>query len=151
MPTAVVVATVVNTNMSQDAFRQHVVEQLRTNDRSLRDKLTDADADANVVTAVLNVEEFLAYLIQRFPKAVDAALSLGVAPEDAATAKQVDERVPLTLSETKKLSEGAFMDHVLDQIETGEVKPIFRMSDQEWREAEDENIGEDFSQYPFLY
>ena len=67
MSTAMVVATIVNTNMSEAGFRQHVVEQLRVNDRSLLDKLADADGDANVVTAVLNVDEFLAYLIRRFP------------------------------------------------------------------------------------
>src|SRR3954447_20783550 len=72
MPTEVVVATIVKTRLSEAGFRQHMVEQLQVNDRSLRDKLADADGGANVVTAVLNVDDLVAYLMRRFPTAVDA-------------------------------------------------------------------------------
>ncbi len=146
MPTAVVVATVVNTNMSEDAFRQHVVEQLRTNDRSLLDKLADADGDANVVTAVLNVDEFLTYLIRRFPKAIDAAISTADAPAQEAPAQAFETRVV-----SDEMSEGEFMDYVLGQIQTGQLEPMVRLSDEAWQGVEEESIGEDLSQYPFLY
>src|SRR5688500_5943866 len=104
MSTAVVVATIVNTSMSEAGFRQHVVEQLRVNDRSLRDRLADADDNANVVTAVLNIDEFLAYLIRRFPKAVDTAISSEDMLESALTAQRAESSV-----DTAKMSEGEFM------------------------------------------
>ncbi len=144
MPTAVVVATIVNTNMSEAGFRQHVVEQLRVNDRSLMDRLADADGDANVVTTVLNVDEFLAYLIRRFPKAVDAAISTEEVLGSAATAEQIESRV-----DTAKMSEGEFMDYMLKQLEAGEIEPAVRFSDEDWED--DGDIGEDFSRYPFYY
>ena len=144
MPTAVVVATIVNTNMSEAGFRQHVVEQLRVNDRSLLDRLADTDGDANVVTTVLNVDEFLAYLIRRFPKAVDAAISSGDMPDNVASAKRFETSV-----DTGKMSEGEFMDYMLKQLEAGEIEPIVRFSDEEWED--DGDIGEDISRYPFLY
>src|SRR5688572_14360948 len=100
MPTAVVVATIVNTTMSEAGFRQHMVEQLRVNDRRLLDRLADADGDANVVTTVLNVDDFLAYLIRRYPTAVDAAIATGE-PNIAATEEWVEAPV-----DTAKMSEG---------------------------------------------
>ena len=147
MSTAVVVATIVNTNMSEAGFRQHVVEQLRLNERSLRDRLADADGDANVVTAVLNVDEFLAYLIRHFPKAVDAAISTGDMLDSDATAA-IESGID-TAIDTGKMSEGEFMDYMLNQLEAGEIEPIVRFSDEEWED--DGDIGEDFSRYPFFY
>jgi hypothetical protein len=144
MSTAVVVATIVNTNLSEAGFRQHVVDQLRVNDRSLMDRLADADGDAHVVTAVLNVDEFLAYLIQRFPKAVDAAIAT-----DKGAGTSVD---------TSKMSEGEFMDFMLRQLDSGNVEPLARFDDSKWNDRkwddgwdEDGDIGEDISRYPFFY
>lgn len=144
MPTAVVVATIVNTNMSAAGFHQHVGEQLRVNDRSLLDRLADADGDANVVTTVLNVDEFLAYLIRRFPKAVDAAISTGEKSTSAVPTELVDGTTV-----TAKLNEGEFMDYMLQQLETGAIEPLVRFSDEDWED--DGDIGEDISRYPFYY
>jgi hypothetical protein len=144
MPTSVVVATIVNTNMSEASFRQHMGDQLRVNDRSLLDKLAAADGDANVVTAVLNVDEFLAHLIRRFPKAVDAAISTGEMPASAAAAERLETSV-----DTAKMSEGEFMDYMLKQLDAGEIEPIVRFSDEDWED--DGDIGEDISRYPFFY
>jgi hypothetical protein len=144
MPTSVVVATIVNTNMSEAGFRQHVGDQLRVNDRSLLDKLAAADGDANVVTTVLNVDEFLAYLIRRFPKAVDAAISTGEMPDSAAAVSQSETPI-----DTAKMSEGEFMDYMLKQLDAGEIEPMVRFSDEEWED--DGDIGEDISRYPFFY
>jgi hypothetical protein len=142
MPTSVVVATIVNTNMSEAGFRQHVGDQLRVNDRSLLDKLAAADGDANVVTTVLNVDEFLAYLIRRFPKAIDAAISTGEILDGAAAQNGATV-------DTAKMSEGEFMDSMLKQLEAGEIEPIVHFSDEEWED--DGDIGEDISRYPFFY
>jgi hypothetical protein len=144
MPTAVVVASIVNTSMSEAGFRQHMVEQLRVNDRSLLDRLADADGNADVVTTVLNVDEFLAYLIRRFPKAVDAAISNGDMLAGAATAERTETSV-----DTAKMSEGEFMNYVLKQLESGEIEPTVRFSDEDWQD--DGDIGEDISRYPFFY
>jgi hypothetical protein len=144
MPTAVVVASIVNTSMSEAGFRQHMVEQLRDNDRSLLDKLADADSEANVVTAVLNVDEFLAYLIRRFPKAVDAAIATGANLDGATTAAAIAGSV-----DTAKMSEGEFMDFMLQQLDSGKIEPMVRFSDIDWED--DGDIGEDISRYPFFY
>jgi hypothetical protein len=156
MPTAVVVATIVNTNLSEAGFRQHVVEQLRVNDRSLLDRLADADGDANVVTTVLNVDEFLAYLIRRFPKAVDAALVTGEALASAPPTEQPVEQaasIDTANIDTAKMSEGDFMDFVLQQLDAGEIPPMVRYSDEysdeDW--DDDGDIGEDISRHPFFY
>ena len=149
MSTAVVVATIVNTNMSEAGFRQHVVEQLRVNERSLRDRLADADGDANVVTAVLNVDEFLAYLIRRFPKAVDAAIST----EDMFEQTVAGEPLQAAATDTAKMSEGEFMDYMLQQLDSGKVEPTVRFAEG-WQDGgwdDDGDIGEDVSRYPFFY
>jgi len=148
MSTAVVVATIVNTNLSKAGFHQHLVEQLRVNDRGLRDRLADADGDANVVTAVLNVDELLAYLIRRFPTAVDAALSTEEMPAKAATAVGIEtSSVPSV--DTAKMSEGEFMNYVFNQLESGEIEQTVHFPADHW--DDDEEIGEDFSRYPFYY
>lgn len=148
MSTAVVVATIVNTNMSEAGFRQHVVEQLRVNERSLRDRLADADGDANVVTAVINVDEFLTYLIRQFPKAVDAAISTGDILEQTA---QQSQAVPVDAAQmdTGKMSEGEFMDFMLQQLDSGKIEPEIRFYDDDWDDERD--IGEDFARHPFYY
>lgn len=144
MPTAVVVATIVNTNMSEAGFRQHMVEQLRVNDRSLQDRLADADRDANVVTAVLNVDEFLAYLIRSFPNTVDAAIAGEETLESAAVVEAMATNV-----DTAKMSEGEFMNYMMEQLETGQVEPIVHFSNEDEEDYGD--VGEHFSRYPFYY
>lgn len=146
MPNAVVVATVVNTNMSEAAFRRHVVDQLRSNDRSLLDKIADADGSADVVTAVLNVDEFLAYMLRRFPQPVDTPIKPDGKSDETSAAAQSESRVV-----TGEMSEGEFMDHLLQQLEAGEIEPIVRFSDEAWQAVEDEAIGDDFSHNPFMY
>jgi hypothetical protein len=47
------------------------------------------------------------------------------------------------------MSEGEFMNYVLNQLETGEIEPVARFSDDDWED--DGDIGEDFSRHPFLY
>jgi len=158
MPTAVVVATIVNTNMSEVGFRQHVVEQLRVNDRSLRDRLADADGDANVVTAVLNLDEFLSYLVHRFPKAVDAAFAVDETHEKATAVEWVEAPADRSVDHAK-MSEREFMNYILAQLESGELEPLVRFSNENWSGEngsgedweDDGDIGEDFSRHPFYY
>jgi len=166
MATAMVVATIVNTTMSEAGFRPHMVEQLRVNDRRLLDKLADADGNADLVTAVLNVDEFLTYLIRRFPNTVDAAFSFdealagAVVANEATVAQEVavpkETAAPQEIAmsdEIKAMSEGEFMDFMLTQIESGKVEPTVRFSEKEWDDEWDDegDIGEDISRYPFFY
>ena len=166
MSTAVVVATIVNTNLSQAGFRQHVVEQLRVNDRNLLDRLADADDDADVVTAVFDVDEFLAYLIRRFPKAVDAAISNSELHNDITNGAtngaihgttvaepQQAEQAARAVVDPAQMSEGEFMNFVLQQLDSGEIEPMVRFADNDWEDQwdDDGDIGEDISRYPFYY
>ena len=61
MTTAVVVTSIVSTNLGEAKFVDQVLEQVRRNDRDLLKQITAADQDARVVTAILNVHEFVRY------------------------------------------------------------------------------------------
>jgi hypothetical protein len=116
MPTAVVVATIVNTTMSEAGFRQHMAKQLHVNDRHLLNRLADADDDANVVTAVLNIDKLLAYLIRRASTAGEAAISTAEL-NHAAVAEWAEAYV-----DTAAMSAGEFMNYVLKQLESEEIE-----------------------------
>jgi hypothetical protein len=62
MATAVVVATVVTSDLNEATCKDRLLEQIRRNDSDLRARLVDADTNANVVTAILNLEVFMQYL-----------------------------------------------------------------------------------------
>jgi hypothetical protein len=116
MPTAVVVATIVNTTMSESGFRQHMAKQLHVNDRKLLDRLSDADGDADVVTAVLNVDKLLAYLTRRCSTAVEVTISTAELNHAAAT------EWAKACVDTAEMSEGEFMNYVLKQLESEEIE-----------------------------
>jgi hypothetical protein len=164
MPTEVVVATLVKTRLSEAGFRQLMVEQLQVNDRILRNRLADADGGANVVTAVLNVDDFLNYLMLRFPTAVDAPAAGGETTEGVATAAPMESAVDVPVNaavnpadsstsnsaiDTAKMSEGEFMNYMFDQLESGAVEARVHFPADHW--DDDEEIGEDFSRFPFYY
>jgi len=52
---------------------------------------------------------------------------------------------------TTDLSEGEFLDAVLEQLPSGQQPPYARLTDEDLAAIEDERIGEHFSRYPFLY
>jgi hypothetical protein len=51
----------------------------------------------------------------------------------------------------ESLSEGEFMDYVLNELRTGKRQPYARFTDADLEAIEEERIGEHFSRYPFLY
>ena len=75
MSTAGVVATGVNTSMSEAGCRQHGVEQPPVNDRSLLERLADGDAnvraataeriETSVVTDTMHEGEFMDYMLNQ--------------------------------------------------------------------------------------
>lgn len=152
MTTAVVVATVVETNMSEAAFRNAVLEQIRDNEQNLLATLAGADEEANIVTAILNVEEFMKYMLQRFPRPAETA---PYAEEHAAASTTAQPAANQASIKTTVLGEGMseidFMNHMLDQVEAGTRLPTVRFSEDELQALDEEAIGEDFARHPFLY
>lgn len=147
MTTAVVVATVVETNMSEAAFRNAVLEQIRDNEQNLLATLAGADEEANIVTAILSVEEFMKYMLQRFPRPADTASPA----EEHPTASRSAQTPVKTTVLGEGMSEVDFMNHILDQVEAGTRLPTVRFNDDELQALDDEAIGEDFARHPFLY
>jgi hypothetical protein len=138
MANAVVVATVVQTNMSDAAFRQAVLDQIRDSERDLRATLADRDGEANVVTAILDVDEFMKYMLQRFPRPAD-------------TAPAPHESKPRTTVLTETMSEVDFMNHILDQAQAGLRQTTVHFDEADYDALDDEIPGEDFARNPFLY
>jgi hypothetical protein len=58
---------------------------------------------------------------------------------------------PQTTVAVDSLSEGEFMDYVLNELCTGKRQPYAKLTDADLEAIEEEPIGEDFSRYPFLY
>jgi hypothetical protein len=141
MTTAVVVATVVTTDLSETICKDRLLEQLRRNDSDLRASLTGEDQGASVVTAILNVEEFMEYVQEwsqhktnRNGKASDAGSSAGS-----------------TEVITDGMDELEFMEHTLQQLRNTQAKSFITLSDKDLARMEEEEVGEDISRYPFHY
>lgn len=150
MTTAVVVATVVKTNLSEASFLNHTLEQIRSNDRNLLAKIADQDEEANVVTAILNVDEFMSYLKDRF-STVDLAAAEALSRESAAAEAVQTAAKPKTTVVTDSMDEFEFMNHLVDQLESGAKQQTVHLSQEDLQTMEDEPIGDEFSQRPFLY
>lgn len=150
MTTAVVVATVVKTNLSEASFLNHTLEQIRSNDRNLLAKIADQDEEANVVTAILNVDEFMSYLKDRF-STVDLAAAEALSRESAAAEAVQTAEKPKTTVVTDSMDEFEFMNHLVDQLESGAKQQTVHLSQEDLQTMEDEPIGDEFSQRPFLY
>lgn len=143
MATAVVVATVVQTDMSEAALRAAVLDQVRDHERDLLARLADRGEEANVVTAILNVEEFLKYMLQRLPRPADAAPS----PKFESKA----EMKHLTTVDAGDMSELDFMNAILDEMQVGTHQPSVRLTDADYQALEDESPGAHWGQNPYLY
>lgn len=138
MTTAVVVATVVTTNLNEIVCKDRLLKQIRRNDRHLRAQLAREDGHANVVTAILNIDEFMEYLQEWLEQQEkDERLKTG-------------EAAPTTVI-TDGMDEFQFMDHTLQQLRNGEAQPALRLDAEMLEAMEEEQPGEDFSRYPFRY
>ena len=49
------------------------------------------------------------------------------------------------------MDELAFMEHILEQLLTGQRQSQIRFREEEREAMEEEHIGEDVARYPFLY
>ncbi|MFN8490063.1 MAG: hypothetical protein U0350_20920 [Caldilineaceae bacterium] len=166
MTTAVVVTSIVTTNLGEAKFVDHILEQIRRNDRDLLNKLAKVDVDARVVTAILNVNEFMSYANEwlrqqqtekkptkkrRTAKRADPALFKR--PEEAKPSAGLAQSNGMnqTTVVNQAMSEGEFMEYTLAQLRQGNVQPFSSFSAEAAEQMEDEPIGEDFSRQPFLY
>ncbi len=140
MSTAMVIATVVTAVITTDVDVEEVktcaLEQIRNNDQGLLNRLLDRGVEANVTTAILNIEEFLEYLHLRQRKRVVPAPPA----EDAET-----------VVVTENMGELDFMEYTFQQLHSGDQKPTVTFSAEALAAMEDEQIGEEFARQPFLY
>jgi|GEM_PF-1719798 len=158
MTTAVVVTSIVTTNLGEAGFLDHLLEQIRTNDRSLLRRLSDVDGEATVVTAVLDLAEFVSYASEwlhrrqaappefKFPEPTFGEIDqLGVAN---GVSKPIATGTTVV---TANMSEAEFMDYTLTQMRQGNGASVGQYSGEALAAIEEEQIGEDFARHPFLY
>src|SRR5688572_1957397 len=55
------------------------------------------------------------------------------------------------MAQVEAMSEGEYMDYVLDQLRAGQRQPYSTLTDADLQAIEEEPIGEHFCRYPFLY
>lgn len=166
MTTAVVVTSIVTTNLGEAKFVDHILEQIRHNDRDLLNKLAKVDGDARVVTAILNVNEFMSYanewLRQQQSEKKPTKKRRTAKPTDPALFKVTEESKPVEVAAkvngmdkttvvNQAMSESEFMEYTLEQLRQGKVQAFSSFTAEEAEQMEDEPIGEDFSRQPFLY
>lgn len=140
MSTAMVIATVITTDVDVEEVKTCTLEQIRNNDQGLLARLLDQGVEANVTTAILNIEEFLEYLHLRQRKRVVPAQPVTTPAEQAET---------IVVTET--MSELDFMEYTFQQLQSGDQKPTVTFSAETLAAIEDEQIGEEFARQPFLY
>jgi hypothetical protein len=158
MTTAVVVTSIVTTNLGEAGCLDHLLEQIRTNDRSLLHKLSDVDGDATVVTAVLDLAEFVTYASewlhrrQAAPPAFTFTEPTFGEVDQLGVANGVSKpATAATTVVTDHMSEAEFMDYTLNQMRQGDAAPVSHYRAEALAAMEEEHIGEDFARRPFLY
>ena len=137
MTTAVVVATVVTTDLNEASLKDQLLEQIRRNDSDLITRLAKADQSANVATAILDLREFMEYATEWLRRREESA--------------QEGSSIAGTEVVTDGMSELEFMEHTLQQLRHGETRAFVTLSDSVLEAMEEEQIGEHISRYPFQY
>lgn len=142
MPTTMVITTVVTADvdveLDVEKVKNYAFEYVRNQEERLVSELTDKGVDAQVTTTMLDVNQLLDYLrLRRQEERVSTATPSPVTAEAAV--------------ETEAMSEGEFLTYTLQQLRMGEAEPTLRLSAAEVASFEDEQIGAEFSRYPFLY
>ncbi len=158
MTTAVVVTSIVTTNLGEARFVDHILEQIRRNDRDLLNRLNTVDGEARVFTAILNVGEFMSYAqeVLRENEEITPAEWNFTEPTQPEPTKGANEHstsnlVSKTTVVTANMNELEFMDYTLGQLRQDRGPSLASISEQALDDMEEERIGEDFSQAPFLY
>jgi hypothetical protein len=142
MVIATVVTAVITTDVDVEEVKTCTLEQIRNNDQGLLERLLDRGVEANVTTAILNIEEFLEYLHLRQRKRVVPA------PAQPATPPAENAE---TVVVTENMGELDFMEYTFQQLQSGDQKPTVTFNAEALAAMEDEQIGEAFARQPFLY
>lgn len=146
MTTAVVVTSIVTTNLGEARFVDHLLKQIRRNDKHLLNKLNAVDGDARVVTAILNVGEFMSYA-QEYLRNREEAVVTQAKPLNGVSKPDVHKTTVVTAD----MDELEFMAYTLDQLRQGNPPTSVKLTAEALEALEEEKIGEDFSCQPFLY
>lgn len=139
MTTAVVVTTIVTHNSSEAQFLDHVLEQIRNNDRDLLDTLDRLGLDGRVTSAILNVGDFLHYAHQWLRQRGEEA-----------PATQANGGAPTQVC-TENMSEAEFMEFILEELDANQQPAYARLTAADLAAMEEEAVGAHLSQHPFLY
>ncbi len=137
MSTTMVITTVVTTDveieMDVEKVKQSAFDHVRNHEQTLVKKLTDQGVEAQVTTAIFDVNQLLDYLRLRRQAEREQAATPSVAVDPAS------------------MSEWEFVAYTLQQQATGTEKPTVSLSAEALVAIEEEQIGEELSRYPFLY
>jgi hypothetical protein len=141
MSTTMVITTVVTTDveieMDVEKVKQSAFDHVRNHEQTLVKKLTDQGVEAQVTTAIFDVNQLLDYLRLRRQAERDQAATPAPTPSVAV--------------DPARMSEWEFVAYTLQQQATGAEQPTVSLSAEAVAAIEEEQIGEELSRYPFLY
>jgi len=146
MTTAVVVTSIVTTNLGEARFVDHLLKQIRRNDKQLLNKLNAVDGDARIVTAILNVGEFMSYA-QEYLRNREEAVVTQAKPLNGISKPDAHKTTVVTAD----MDELEFMAYTLEQLRQGSPPTSVKLGAEALEAIEEEKIGEDFSCQPFVY
>lgn len=148
MSTAMVITTVITSDVDVEKVKTLTLEQIRNNDQGLINNLMDRGVDARITTAILNIDEFLDYI--RIRRRKEPSKTLAKPSRTKARVEAVAPQVN-TVVVTDNMSELEFMEYTLQQINNGKHATGVKMNQETLAVMEEEPIGESFSRQPFLY
>jgi len=147
MSTAMVITTVITSDVDVEKVKTLTLEQIRNNDQGLINNLLDRGVDACITTAILNIDEFLDYI--RIRRRKGSSKTLARSDKTEAVVEAVTNQANTVV--TDNMSELEFMEYTLQQINNGKHKAVVNFNQETLAVMEEEPIGESFSRQPFLY
>ncbi|MCB0064027.1 MAG: hypothetical protein KDE19_18015 [Caldilineaceae bacterium] len=146
MSTTMVITTVVTADVNGgtdvEKVKQYAFDHVRNHEQALVQELTDKGVEAQVTTALLDVNQLLDYIRRRQDAERRQAQTYPTASAESAAATEVD---------TDAMSEWEFVEYTLQQLATSAQETTVQFSEEALATMEEEAIGEEFSRYPFLY
>jgi len=142
MPTTMVITTVITAELDVEVdverVKNYTAEYVRNREQHLVSELTDQGVEAQVSTAILDINQLLDYLRLHRP------------PTEAVPAVQ-PLATPAPMLDPEAMDEADFLAHTLQQLRTGDCEPSVHLSDTALAALEAEDVGVEFSRTPFLY
>ena len=151
MSTTMVITTVVTADIEIEVdvekVKQYAFDHVRNQEQTLVQQLTDNGVDAQVTTALLDVNQLLDYIRLR-QEAERRRKGMQTETNDR---ERADAALDFAEIDVEAMSEWEFVEYTLQQLAAGERQATVLLSDEALAAIEDEAIGEDFSRSPFLY